>query len=285
MKMANTDRSYGNQIKTSQLKSLITCFTISLFLLLGLTATSVSASVSAYMVEGTYSINFDTGYGVDVSAGPFALSPSPDDPLGYVYSYATQAGSTATAAAGFWGYGTTDGWGVWLTEGTGVSQSHPDEAFTDPAKMTINIDFTLKGNGSSLHTAWYDAVYLNGIVGEGGYVEFIGATDMFVGTFSTGGEAYNSSAPLYYLKDTDGFFYVEVKNDACSYGDPCFQYLTDDNYLHFVGSYTFMAKNDGGQAAFSSPRIQSLQPLFRAVHDIALGLGLLGILPLRKKMN
>jgi hypothetical protein len=266
------------------MKHFFVYFGLTAFLLFMLTATSVYA----YQVNGTYSVIFDTGYGTSsVNSGIKNLSPSSSAPLAFTSSYTTQGGSTASAAAGFWGYGTVDDWGAWLTEGTGVSQSHPNENFTAPAVIKINFDFYL--SGANLHTAWYDAVFLSGMVGTGGYVQFAGVNDMSVGTFSTEGaystvtEVYNSSAPMNYYNDTTGSYYVEVKHDACNFGDACFQWLTEDNYLHFSGSYTFKAKNDGGPSTiyFTQNPVPTPEP----ATFLLLGLGLLGIVPFRKKMK
>ncbi len=246
-----------------------------------------STNALAYSVYGQYSVYFQTGYDgtADISQD-ITLADSPSTPLAYEYSYTTYLQSTASAKAGFWGFGDTENWYAWLTEGTGVSQSHPNETFTDPASMTISFDFFVEADpGEPLHTAWWDAMYLQGVVGAGGYVEFIGKNDLYVGQGGT--ETYNSTVELNYRKDTAGDFYVSLFQTGCDFTDSsCFQYLTgDDDYLHLTGTYTFIAKNDGGPSAISftpePPPVQTPEPATLLLFV----LGLLGIAPLRKKMK
>ncbi len=249
-------------------------------LLLMLCASGVFAN--EYEVYGNYVVSFQTGYGQTYTSPPYDFSSDPSEPLVFLQSYTNQLNSSASAQAGFWGQGGTDYWAAWLTEGTGVSQSHPEEVVEDPARMEIQFDFYVSGDG--LSTAWYDAMYLNGYVGAGGYVEFIGENDMFI-ISSAGDETYHSSALLHYFNDNEGAFYVSLQEEACNWFDPIWRELSSGEGMHFNGVYTFTAKNDGGPSLLQFTQNEPPAAVPEPSTMLLLGAGLAGLTAVRRRIR
>ena len=143
--------------------------------------------------------------------------------------------------------------------------------------MTIAFDVTVKdpiiGDTSGQWAEWYDMVFLQGnVTGENSYVGFFSDVDMYKG--KDGSESFVNSASWEFSKNTSGSFYVDsgflVPEPSSSY------YLNPDEYMRFVGTYTFYANNDGGPASIGFTETPP-PPVPEPSTILLFGLGLLGL--------
>jgi hypothetical protein len=230
----------------SGVKEIIAGFVVAATVFFMLTV--VGGSAKAMIVEGSYTVAIDWGIGGGQDLGKFNLSDGPSAPLAYDETKTFHEVGSASAAFGIWG--SSDPWGFWLTEGTGVGQYDPNHQIGETV-MTMTMDMYLRDNESDndLYGKWYDWINLQGTVGGlGSYVGFTENVKMYTGT--TGGvEEYQNQVNWAYENTTPGQFYIASGRILPA---PDFDKMrADGEYMHFTGTYIFYANNDGGPSSIS----------------------------------
>nr|NJM02701.1 PEP-CTERM sorting domain-containing protein [Desulfobacula sp.] len=234
-------------------------------------------------MEGTYRVDVSWGNGTGESSGSISLS-APGDALGYTGNI-NASGASANAAAGIWGYGDANGWGSWLTDGTGVGQNDPSHLL-GPTVMTISYDVFVydpdDGDGSGQYAGWYDQYFLKGVVGgEGSYVNFQSDVSMWVGTAGPT-EAYLNGVTWEYTNNTPGSFYIDSGLMLPSPFDAD-QFLSDGEYMHFIGELVFTVQNDGGPSSVAFT--DSPPPVPEPASLLLFSFGLLGVAGVSRKKS
>jgi hypothetical protein len=201
-------------------------------------------------IGGTYSVTVDYGDGVEVGFGTHSLSGGPSDPLAGNTTKSLGDGS-ASAAFGMWGSGTPDTWSFWFTDGTGVGQTDPRHAIGETI-MTIALDIYIYDgvleDSSGQYAAWYDQLFLQGTVGgAGSYVGLNSHQEMYIGNVDDGDTSRHNTLDWRYYNDTLGNFYIDSGQLLPTPDDRIF--LSDGEYMHFIGTYTYFANNDGGPSS------------------------------------
>lgn len=231
--------------------TLIAFLSLSVAVFLLLLPAGSSAAAIEPRIGGTYSVTVDYGDEAITDLGTYSLSGGPSDPLAGNTTKIISNGS-ASAAFGMWGTGSPDYWSFWLTNGTGVSQTDPTDMIGETI-MTIAIDIYIYdgilGDGLGQWAAWYDQLFLQGTVGgAGSYVGLTSHQEMYIGN-STDGDASSPHNTLdwEYYNNTPGNFYIDSGQLFPTPDDRI--YLSDGEYMHFVGSYSYYANNEGGPSS------------------------------------
>ncbi|MCP4720405.1 MAG: PEP-CTERM sorting domain-containing protein [Desulfobacteraceae bacterium] len=229
-----------------RIKKIITYFGFLAAFFLTLNLPAVLATALDNTVSGTYKVTVAWGDGLS-NEETYSLSSGPTDPLAYSDNISSGSAS-ASAAAGFWGYGDVETiWGWWMTDGTGVSQTDPDHELGE-TRMTIAFDVTVNdptiGDVMGQWGVWYDMFFLQGnVTGEDSYVGFSSNVNMYRG-IGGGSEELVNLATWEFSKNTSGSFYID---SGFVTPEPTFnEWLLPDEYMRFEGTYTFYANNDGG---------------------------------------